>query len=255
MIDSSLSETEVRTGQDWGFKFRQFVDFVRDGKLFTEYYHAKPIPLDEAHKLAEKRRLGKLDSKSAELLDEYFRAQHYLREKQELDKQKVTPKVLYIASGFDGLPGSVFGQENTIMTSLDPDYFNKYITQLKGTQKAEKVVASFYENPFASGAINTLVVNGFEVFDGQAMAAYNPSLNQGMASEQVLRKFWTEMRRLATPGAALITTEFQKEGQFASSPAIPPEAKKILEETGWKIKEQSYMEESYCKLIATDPKT
>jgi len=237
-----LPPPSISRAEQIRFNVRKIIDVIRTGKLFTEHFHATPISDEQAENIEAK--VGTLPRERI-LLAEYRRAELYQKRQTELKRQGAEDsKILALAAGFDGIPGSVFGQHRMIMTSLDTDHYHQpYLVKLKGIEAAAKVEANFFHHPFPDDTFLTVIFNDFDIINPQEMARFLPEAEPSIgAAAKTLpatplekwRPFMIELRRIMKTGGKVLI-----DAQFSASKKITPEEKTsvaaALVEIGWTV--------------------
>jgi hypothetical protein len=233
-----------------GFYAREAADNFRDGKLITEYLHARPITSEMAAAIEEKSYQGKGASKAeTEILEEYYRTALYEVRKEQIGAEEIDQKVLYLASGADGILGFVFGKDNVTMLSHERGkYFDQYYQWLQQIEPEPKLQADFYRVPVADHSFSTIVLNEIDVFDAHEMTGFDKHKDDG----QSRRRFFTELRRVIDEnnGKAIITNFDLLDSHLPPSHVVPEDMKTLLTECGWSISRNfDFHGNSCCELV------
>lgn len=213
------------------FKVRKAVDSMRFGSEYISHFHREAVSRNRAEELfAKLEKRGRLSANETGLLSEYERTIAYTENKTE-------GKVLVMASGFDGIPSSVFGENNVVMTSLRETvkgkkekknrYFDCYRTYLNGTEHTAKVEADMYDEPFARNSFSTLILNGMDIFNEKNFIRVT---KPQAISENIISELFGNARKLIKTGGVFIITD-QKQAQ-----SLTEEIKREIEALGWKLK-------------------
>ncbi len=214
---------------------------------YAAYFSQRAIPSGVYAKVLGDYEDYKAFPGDVDLLQEYLVTQLLRMRKEEIAHQGLDQHILYLASGSDGIPGSVFGQKNVVMTSLNADHYYKKRSHTR-IARSPKIEAHMFENPFAPNTFDTIFTN-LDLISPSSLRFYakmkedmadiprqrgEESSSQPYDFEESLGSLASEVRRIAKPGAIWIMLLDRQAEKYPTGSEFD-RVKAILKKSGWDL--------------------